>query len=134
VLGGNLMGYFGTISAQREFIKRGDLKPLFVTSAKRSIYLPDVQTLAEAGLPPIATGYWMGLSAPAGTSDAIVTLLNKEINAILVTPDVIQKFNQQAIDPMGGTPKEMDTFFDEELKLWQAAAIAAKIVPIALGK
>jgi hypothetical protein len=63
-----------------------------------------------------------------------VTLLNKEINAILVTPDVIQKFNQQAIDPMGGSPKEMDTFFDEELKLWQAAAIAAKIVPIALGK
>jgi tripartite-type tricarboxylate transporter receptor subunit TctC len=134
VLGGNLMGYFGTISAQREFIKRGDLKPLFVTSAKRSIYLPDVQTLAEAGLPPIATGYWMGLSAPAGTSDAIVNLLNKEINAILLTPDVIQKFDQQAIDPMGGTPKEMDTFFDEELKLWQAAAIAAKIVPISLGK
>ena len=134
VLGGNLMGYFGTISAQREFIKRGDLKPLFVTSAKRSIYLPEVQTLAEAGLPPIATGYWMGLSAPAGTSDAIVNLLNKEINAILRTPDVIQKFNQQAIDPMGGSPTEMDTFFDEELKLWQAAAIAAKIVPIALGK
>jgi tripartite-type tricarboxylate transporter receptor subunit TctC len=76
----------------------------------------------------------MGLSAPAGTSDAIVNLLNKEINAILLSPDVIQKFNQQAIDPMGGTPKEMDTFFDEELKLWQAAAIAAKIVPIALGK
>jgi len=47
---------------------------------------------------------------------------------------VIQKFNQQAIDPMGGTPQEMDTFFDEELKLWQAAAVAAKIVPIALGK
>ena len=134
VLGGNLMGYFGTISAQREFIKRGDLKPLFVTSAKRSIYLPDVQTLAEAGLPPIATGYWMGLSAPAGTSDAIVNLLNKEINVILRSPEVIQKFNQQAIDPMGGTPKEMDTFFDEELKLWQAAAIAAKIVPISLGK
>jgi tripartite-type tricarboxylate transporter receptor subunit TctC len=134
VLGGNLMGYFGTISAQREFIKRGDLKPLFVTSAKRSIYLPDVQTLAEAGLPPIATGYWMGLSAPAGTSDTIVNLLNKEINAILRSPEVIQKFNQQAIDPMGGTSKEMDTFFDEELKLWQAAAIAAKIVPISLGK
>jgi tripartite-type tricarboxylate transporter receptor subunit TctC len=82
----------------------------------------------------IATGYWMGLSAPAGTLDAIVSLLNREINAILRTPEVIQKFNQQAIDPMGGTPKEMDTFFDEELKLWQAAAIAAKIVPISLGK
>ena len=134
VLGGNLIGYFGTISAQREFIKRGDLKPLFVTSAKRSIYLPEVQTLAEAGLPPIATGYWMGLSAPAGTSESIVRLLNKEINAILSTPEVVQKFNQQAIDPMGGSSAEMDAFFDAELKLWQAAAVAAKIVPISLGK
>ena len=134
VLGGNLIGYFGTISAQREFIKRGDLKPLFVTSAKRSIYLPDVPTLAESGLPDIATGYWMGLSAPAGTPDAIVNLLNKEINQILALPEVIQKFNQQAIDPMGGSPKEMDAFFDAELKLWQAAAVAAKIVPISLGK
>ena len=134
VLGGNLIGYFGTISAQREFIKRGDLKPLFVTSAKRSIYLPEVQTLAEAGLPPIATGYWMGLSAPAGTSESIVSLLNKEINAILSTPEVVQKFNQQAIDPMGGSSAEMDAFFDAELKLWQAAAVAAKIIPISLGK
>ena len=134
VLGGNLIGYFGTISAQREFIKRGDLKPLFVTSAKRSIYLPEVQTLAEAGLPPIATGYWMGLSAPAGTSESIVSLLNKVINAILSTPEVVQKFNQQAIDPMGGSSAEMDAFFDAELKLWQAAAVAAKIVPISLGK
>jgi tripartite-type tricarboxylate transporter receptor subunit TctC len=134
VLGGNLIGYFGTISAQREFIKRGDLTPLFVTSAKRSIYLPEVPTLAEAGLPPIATGYWMGLSAPANTSDAVVNRLNKEINEILLTPEVIQKFNQQAIDPLGGSPKEMDVFFDEELKLWQAAAVAAKIVPISLGK
>jgi tripartite-type tricarboxylate transporter receptor subunit TctC len=105
-----------------------------VTSAKRSIYLPDVPTLAESGLPDIATGYWMGLSAPAGTSDAIVNLLNKEINQILALPEVIQKFNQQAIDPMGGSPKEMDAFFDAELKLWQAAAVAAKIVPISLGK
>ena len=134
VLGGNLTGYFGTISAQREFIKRGDLKPLFVTSAKRSVYLPEVQTLAEAGLPPIATGYWMGLSAPAATPDAVVMLLNKEINEILLMPEVVQKFNQQAIDPMGGSPKEMDMFFDSELKLWQAAAIAAKITPISLGK
>lgn len=134
VVGGNLTGYFGTISAQREFIKRGDLKPIFVTSAKRSVYLPDVLTLAEAGLPPIATGYWMGLSGPAGIPDAVVALLNKEINEIIATPEVIQKFSLQAIDPMGGTPQEMDKFFDSELQLWKSAAIAAKIKPIPIGK
>jgi len=132
VLGGNLSGYFGTISSQREFIKKGDLKPLFVTSAKRSVYLPDVPTLAEAGLPAIATGYWMGLSAPAGTPDSIVSLLNKEINTLLANPELIQKFNGQAIDPIGGTPKDMDTFYDSELKLWKSAAAAAKIEPISL--
>jgi tripartite-type tricarboxylate transporter receptor subunit TctC len=132
VLGGNLSGYFGTISSQREFIKKGDLKPLFVTSAKRSVYLPDVPTLAEAGLPPIATGYWMGLSAPAGTPDPIINILNKEINALLANPELVQKFNGQAIDPIGGTPKEMDQFYDSELKLWKSAAVAAKIEPISL--
>jgi tripartite-type tricarboxylate transporter receptor subunit TctC len=132
VLGGNLSGYFGTISSQREFIKKGDLKPLFVTSAKRSVYLPDVPTLAEAGLPAIATGYWMGLSAPAGTPDNIVFLLNKEINSLLANPELIQKFNGQAIDPIGGTPKDMDTFYESELKLWKSAAAAAKIDPISL--
>ena len=132
VLGGNLNGYFGTISSQREFIKKGDLKPLFVTSAKRSVYLPDVPTLAEAGLPAIATGYWMGLSAPAGTPNPIIQLLNKEINAILASPELIQKLNGQAIDPLGGTPKDMDTFYDSELKLWKSAAAAAKIEPISL--
>ena len=132
VLGGNLSGYFGTISSQREFIKKGDLKPLFVTSAKRSVYLPDVPTLAEAGLPAIATGYWMGLSAPAGTPDSIVSLLNKEINTLLANPELIQKFNGQAIDPIGGTPKDMDTFYESELKLWKSAAAAAKIEPISL--
>ncbi len=134
VMGGNLTGYFGTISAQREFIKRGDLQPVFVTSAKRSIYLPEVQTLAEAGLPPIATGYWMGLSGTAGIPDSVVKLLNKEINEIISTPEVIQKFSQQAIDPMGGTPEDMDKFFDSELLLWKSAAIAAKIKPIPIGK
>ena len=132
VLGGNLNAYFGTISSQREFIKKGDLKPIFVTSAKRSVHLPDVPTLGEAGLPAIATGYWMGLSAPAGTPDAIINLLNKELNAGLSSPELIQKFNQQAIDTLGGSPKDMDNFFDSELKLWKSAAQAAKMEPIAI--
>jgi tripartite-type tricarboxylate transporter receptor subunit TctC len=134
VLGGNVNGYFGTISSQQEFIKRGDLKPLFVTSAKRSLYLPDVPTLAEAGLPPIATGYWMGLSAPAGTPDSVINLLNKELNGILKSPEVVQKFYIQAIDPLGGSPKDMDNFYDSELKLWKSAAAAAKLEPISLNK
>ncbi len=134
VLGGNIYGYCGTISSQQEFIKRGDIKPLFVTSAKRSVYLPDVPTLAEAGLPPVVAGYWMGLSAPAGTPDAIVNLINKEVNMILSDPATVKKFSIQAIDVLGGSPKDMDNFYDAEMKLWKAAVSAAKIPPIALNK
>jgi tripartite-type tricarboxylate transporter receptor subunit TctC len=98
------------------------------------LYLPDVPTLAEAGLPPIATGYWMGLSAPAGTPDSVINLLNKELNGILKSPEVVQKFYIQAIDPLGGSPKDMDNFYDSELKLWKSAAAAAKLEPISLNK
>ena len=133
-LGGNINGYCGTISSQQEFVKKGDLKPLFVTSAKRSSYMPDVPTLAEAGLPPIVAGYWMGLSAPAGTPDAIINLLNKEVNVVLSDPANIKKLSVQAIDPIGGTPAEMDRFYESELKLWKSAVSAAKVEPIALNK
>lgn len=133
-LGGNINGYCGTISSQQEFIKRGDLKPLFISAAKRSSYLPDVPTLAETGLPPIVAGYWMGLSAPAGTPDDIVNLLNKEANVILSDPANIKKLSVQAIDPLGGAPKDMDRFYDSELMLWKSAVSAAKIKPIALNK
>jgi tripartite-type tricarboxylate transporter receptor subunit TctC len=133
-LGGNINGYCGTISSQQEFVKKGDLKPLFVTSAKRSGYMPDVPTLAEAGLPPIVAGYWMGLVAPTGTPDAIINLLNKEVNAVLNDPANIKKLSVQAIDPIGGTPADMDRFYDSELKLWKSAVSAAKIDPIALNK
>jgi tripartite-type tricarboxylate transporter receptor subunit TctC len=133
-LGGNINGYCGTVSSQQEFVKKGDLKPLFVTSAKRSNYMPEVPTLAEAGLPPMVAGYWMGLSAPAGTPDAIINLLNKEVNVVLSDPANIKKLSVQAIDPIGGSPADMDRFYDSELKLWKAAVSAAKVEPIALNK
>ncbi len=134
VIGGNITGYFGTISSMQEFIKRGDLIPLFVTSEKRSVYLPNVETLAEAGLPPVAAGYWMGLSGPAGMPDAVVATLNKAVNEVLRNPDVIRRFSTQAVDPLGGTPQDMDKYYDEQLALWKQAAAAAKMTPLTIDK
>ena len=134
VIGGNITGYFGTISSMQEFIKRGDLVPLFVTSEKRSVYLPNVETLAEAGLPPVAAGYWMGLSGPAGLSNEVVDTLNKAVNAVLRNPDVIRRFSTQAVDPLGGSPQQMDKFYDEQLALWKQAAAAAKLTPMTVDK
>lgn len=134
VIGGNITGYFGTISSMQEFIKRGDLVPLFVTSEKRSVYLPNVESLPEAGLPPVAAGYWMGLSGPAGLPDEIVDTLNKAVNSVLSDPGVIRRFSTQAVDPLGGTPQQMDRFYDEQLALWKQAALAAKLTPLKVDK
>lgn len=133
VLGGNLSGYFGTITSQRDFVKRGDLKPLFVTTATRSKYMPEVPTLAENGLHGLETGYWLGLSGPAGLPPAVVILLNKEVNEILKMPAVIERLERQTISAAGGSPADMDKYFENELRFWKEAASAAKIVPTAVN-
>lgn len=130
VVGGNLDSYFGTISSTRNFINRGDLKPLFVTSDVRSKYMPQVESLEENGLKGLNSGYWLGLAAPAGVPDALIQRINREVNEVLRSPEVIQRLESQAIDPKGGTVADMEKFFESELNFWKEAASAAKIVPV----
>ncbi len=132
VLGGNLDSYFGTISSTRNFINRGEMKPLFVTSDKRSKYMPQVETLEENGLVNLNSGYWLGLAAPAGVPDAIIQRMNREVNEVLRSPEVIERLEKQAIDPKGGTVAEMERFFESELVFWKEAATAAKVTPMAV--
>jgi len=132
VVGGNVNSYFGTISSTRLFIQRGDLKPLFVTSEKRSKYMPQVETLEENGLKNLNSGYWLGLAAPAGVPDAIIQRINKEANEVLRSSEVIQRLEAQAIDPKGGSVADMEKFFEAELMFWKEAAAAAQITPMAV--
>jgi len=129
LLGNNIDAYFGTISSLQAHVKTGKVTPLFVTSAKRSNKMPNSETLEEFGLKGLVSDYWLGLSAPAGTPKEVINLLNKEVNEILKDPAVVARFDELGVLPLGGTPEEMQQFFDHELEFWKEAAKAAGVTP-----
>src|SRR4051812_41452798 len=85
MLGGRVQMNFGTVENLAPLVQEGKLRALAVTGETRSLTLPDVPTIKEAGFPQLTRGFWAGLLAPAGTPADIVTRLNTEINAALAT-------------------------------------------------
>jgi len=100
------------------FMKTGKLKALAVSAPKRVAAMPDLPTIAEAGLPGFETGSWQGVLAPAGTPRAIVDKLNAEITRILKTPQVQEQLAAQGTEVRAGTPEDMATFMRAEIARW----------------
>ncbi|MEO7339220.1 MAG: tripartite tricarboxylate transporter substrate binding protein [Caldimonas sp.] len=99
-------------------IRSGRLRALAVTGSARTPQLPEVPTLAEAGLPGYAAYVWLGLLAPKGTPAAVVARLNAEVKAALATSEVKTYFNDAGIEAVGSTPEEFDAYFREERDRW----------------
>jgi tripartite-type tricarboxylate transporter receptor subunit TctC len=104
VMTGRVDFYYAPVSAALGFVRDGKLNALTVSSAQRSLALPDVPTSLEAGYPNSDFNFWIGVFAPAGTPHAIVEKLNREIGKALQVPAVREKLAVQGVDPM-----EMDT-------------------------
>ena len=96
-------------------VKAGKLRPLAVSTAKRSALTPEIPTMKEAGLPEIENMAWMAVMAPASTPNEIVERMNQEINAALVQPDVREKLAGQFMEPVGGSPDDLRNFMKREL-------------------
>lgn len=96
-------------------VKSGKLRPLAVSTAKRSVLTPDIPTMKEAGLPEIENMAWMAVMAPASTPTEIVDRMNQEINAALALPDVKEKLAGQFMEPVGGSVEELRSFMKREL-------------------
>ena len=96
-------------------VKAGKLRPLAVSTAKRSALTPEIPTMKEAGLPEIENMAWMAVMAPASTPTEIVDRLNKEINAALLEPDVKEKLASQFMEPVGGSSDDLRNFMKREL-------------------
>ncbi|MGZ5276893.1 MAG: Bug family tripartite tricarboxylate transporter substrate binding protein [Caldimonas sp.] len=96
-------------------VKAGKLRPLAVSTAKRSALTPDIPTMKEAGLPEIENMAWMAVMAPATTPSEIVERMNHEINAALALPDVREKLASQFMEPVGGSVEELRNFMKREL-------------------
>lgn len=98
--------------------KTGKVKMLAVSGRVRYSLLPEVPTLAEAGLPNFEALAWNGVLVPAGTPHDIVTRLNRDINTVLKDPSVIEKLNSVGLEPVGGTPEAFRTLIRSESEKW----------------
>jgi tripartite-type tricarboxylate transporter receptor subunit TctC len=98
-------------------VKAGKLRALAVSTAQRSQLMPDIPTMKEAGLPEIENVAWMAVMAPASTPTPIVQRMNQEINAVLAMPDVKQKLSAQYMEPIGGSPQDLQKFMQQELRM-----------------
>ena len=108
LVSGETQASLATVSTVLSHVQSGRLRALGVSSAKRSGTLPDVPTIAEAGVPGYEMSPWIGVYVPANTPKEIITKLNSEINKALKASEVSQLLASQALDPLGGTPEEFD--------------------------
>lgn len=118
VIAGHVQVIIDPIPSSKPFIEAGKLHPLAVTSAKRSIALPNVPTMAESGLPQYDLSTWYGLWAPAGTPPAIASKLANTVQAVLQEPDTRERLAKLGIEPEGLAPKEFAAFQVTELAKW----------------
>ena len=127
VLGGQVEMAFANLVAVSPLVKSGQLRALAITSAKRSDTLPDVPTMAEAGLPGYDFSSWFGILAPAGTPPAIINRLNKEIVEVLKSPDVSKQLSAQGADLIASTPDQFKTYLAAETVKWRKVIGAAGV-------
>jgi tripartite-type tricarboxylate transporter receptor subunit TctC len=123
LLSGDLQVMFGTSAAVAAHIKSGRVRALAISTAQPSALAPGLPTIATAGnLPGYESASTAGIFAPAGTSEAIIRRLNDEVNRVLARPDVKERFFNQSVDIVGGTPQETAAFIKSD------AATTARII------
>ena len=118
LIGGQVQLMFDNLPPSLPQIKAGKLRALAVTSAARAPALPDVPTVAEAGLPGFEASSWFGLLAPAGTPPTIVARLNAEVAKWLATPEAKDKLSKQGANAAGGTPEDFVKHIATETAKW----------------
>jgi tripartite-type tricarboxylate transporter receptor subunit TctC len=118
LIGGQVNLMFDNLPSSLAHIKAGKLRALAVTSSKRSAALPDVPTIAEAGLPGFEASSWFGVFAPAGTAKEIVTRLNMEIVKALNSPELKERLAAQGAEAVGNSPEQFAAHIKSETAKW----------------
>jgi len=108
LVSGETQASLATVSTVLVHVQSGRLRALGVSSAKRTATMPDVPTIAEAGVPGYEMSPWIGVFVPTGTPKELIAKLNGEINRALKAPDVSNLLSSNALDALGGTPEEFD--------------------------
>lgn len=118
LIGGQVDAMFDNVPNVIQHVKAGKLRALAVTSRERSMFLPDVPTVAESGYPSFDVSVWFGVVAPAGTPKPVLASLNAQINRVLAMPDVVRLFHEQGVEPRGGSASEFGAFLRSQAARW----------------
>jgi tripartite-type tricarboxylate transporter receptor subunit TctC len=128
LLGGRITMIFASPSTALPHIKSGKIRALAVTTAKRSVIVPELPTIAEAGVPGFDVNNWYGMAAPAGTPRAVIERLNRDLVAILKSAEINRQFIEQGIEPAPSSPEAFGKFIRAEFEKWGRLLKAAKVV------
>ena len=108
----------GSVFVTKPHIDSKRMRPLAVSTSKRSPDLPDVPTISESGYPGFEAPAWWAVLAPAKTPPEIIKRMNEEINKAMRLPDIAKKLDSQGIDVVGGTPDAARAFIDKQMDIW----------------
>ena len=129
VMGGHVQAMFGAIPSTMPGVKSGKLKILAVSSAQRSAVLPEIPTVAEAGVPGYELTSWYGVLAPAGTPAAVVAQLNGEIVKALNVSEVKTRLTAEGAEPAGNTAAQFQAYIRTEIEKYAKIVAAVRITP-----
>jgi tripartite-type tricarboxylate transporter receptor subunit TctC len=120
IIGGQVQMMIDAVTTMAPNITQGQVRALAITGKARSDVLPDVPTVAEAGMPGYDATIWLGLMAPAGTPKPIIDKLNIAVNAAVKRPEIVKLWAEQGAFPMSMTPEEFDKFLRDDIVKWAA--------------
>lgn len=127
VLNGQVAMMFDFMITSLPHVREGKLRPLAVTGAKRSPQVPDLPTVAEAGVPGYEASTWFAVMAPAGTPGDIVNRFNAELNGALQLPDIRERLATLGAEPLGGKPEDVAALLRNDIAKWSDVIRAANI-------
>jgi tripartite-type tricarboxylate transporter receptor subunit TctC len=129
VIGGRVEMSLDNLPAVQPHVEGGKLRALAVTTAKRWPELPDVPTVAEAGVPGYEASSWFTIAAPAKTPADIIAKVNKSVNTYMADQEMIAKMRKLGADPVGGSPDDMAKLIADENVKWKKAIEFAGLKP-----
>lgn len=127
LMSGQVQLAFSSAVSMLPQVKAGKLRAIAMTGAKRSLAIPDIPTVAEAGVPGYETGSWYGIVAPAKTPRPVIERLSREIAAATRSAEISGRLVDEAVIPIGSTPDEFDAHIRRELARWAKVIAKARI-------
>jgi len=118
VIAGEVALTFGNVSQQTAYVKGGRLRALAVTSAKRIAAMPELPTVAEAGVPGYEFETWFVVAAPKGTPRAIIDTLNSHIRKVMTPPEQVKLYEERGVTVIASSPEEALAHLEREQKKW----------------